>query len=189
MRILTKKENLVACEKVLIFKIKKDFIEKIGNPENYDFKERIKLFEELKKGAFLKSKKKNLIVDIGKRQIGKILTKYCEIQSLWDDSGQTYPNKCALGTSDAGFTNSSTKLNNEVFRKNIASAQYTMTEFKIISWYTPSDCEGNFREEGIFFEGTDEKDSGILFSAITLTAAEGDKTSEEALLIERTFSL
>jgi hypothetical protein len=90
-----------------------------------------------------------------------------------------------LGTV-AGHTDASTQLNTETYRKNISSCSYRDNVLYTTSWYLPGDCTGNFREEGIFINGeVATANSGYPLSLVDLTAAEGDKTSTDGLLIER----
>jgi hypothetical protein len=174
-----KKEGMFIATKVNIFKV----------PDGPEYREalRKKDFEAIKKLATFRSQKKNVIPVVGREQIGKILSGHCSVQ-VKDEAGETWINKCALGTSSTPFTENSTKLGAEAFRKNVSSASYSGKVLRILSHYLPEDISGNFREEGVFINGTDEKDSGVAFSLINLSAAEGDKSSLEALLIERVIT-
>lgn len=181
---IKKKEILFFNEKVNIYKIK-------DSPGIEKELENIKAGDEdkLLKLSYFHSTKKNVIPMVGRQQFCKILAGEAEI-SNYDYLGESFPNISAIGTSNTVPTENSTKLTSEVFRKNIHSRSFDNNTFWIMSRYLKEDCEGEFREEAIFLQGNkDIKDSGVPISIINLTAAEGDKTSSEYLIIDRKFTL
>ncbi len=174
-------EHMFQNERVDIYKIKVSPEAKEAEKRNDD--------EKLKKLAYFHSVKKNVIPIIGRERINRILAGEASISNK-DTIGESYPNISAIGTSNTVPTENSTKLTNEVFRKYIQSRLYNGNILWIMSRYLPEDCNGSFREEAIFFEGNkDVKDSGYPISIINLTAAEGDKTELEYLIIDRKFIL
>ena len=175
-----KQENLITPEKVDIYKIS-DSLEYRRALARND----IEAIKNLAKVHFVKH---NVVPKTGREQLGKILTKHCSWQAS-DDDAETWINYCAIGTSDTAHTENSTKLHSESFRKLVASGSYSSNIFKTTSHYLPDDCDGSFREEEVVIEGTDVADSGVAFSIISLSSAEGNKSDSEALLIERTFTI
>jgi len=138
-------------------------------------------FDDLKKKAYFRSTKNNVICYVGLRCIVSLLSAHNDDYLDWDE---LYINNSALGDT-AGHTDQSTQLNSESYRKNISSCSYSENELYTTSWYLPGDCSGNYREEGIFIGGDLTANSGYPLSLVDLTAAEGDKTSSDGLLIER----
>jgi len=164
-----KNEIIKTKGKVSIYKIKDKLI-KPGDS-----------FDDLKKKAYFKSTKNNVICHVGLRCITAILSAHNDDYVDWSE---LFINNVALGGT-AGHTKASTSLNNELYRKNISSCSYSMNKIYTTSWYLPGDCVGNYREEGVFINGDLTVDSGYPFSLVDLTAAEGDKTADDGLLVER----
>lgn len=204
---IVKKEPVFFNEKVEIFKIKESakykklrkkieeglflkilkFFHLINKEQE---KKRVKkLFEEIKSLAYFKSKKKNTVAMVGRARIMKVLAAEANI-STKDTNAETFPNVCAIGTDDTAHTENSTTLYTETFRKLLSSRQSEDNKLKAFSHYYPADCDGNFREEAIFMDADDETaDDGVLLSVVSLSAAEGNKTSSDGLIVERTFIL
>jgi len=184
MKKIKKNEILFFNEKVNIYKIK-------DSPGIEKELENIKAGDEdkLLKLSYFHSTKKNVIPMVGRQQFCKVLAGEATV-SGYDLLGESFPNISAIGTSATVPTENSTKLTNEVFRKYVQSRSYNQNTLWVMSRYLKDDCEGSFREEAIFLQGDlNIKDSGFPISIINLTAAEGDKTSSEYLIIERKFTL
>ena len=164
-----KQEKIGTKSRVSIYKIK----DKLIKPSDS--------FDDLKKKAYFKSEKHNVICYVGLRCITALLSGHNDDYLDWDE---LLINNVALG-STAGHTDASTSLNVELYRKNISSCSYSLNKLYTTSWYLPGDCNGNYREEGIFINGNLTADSGYPFSIVDLTAAEGDKTATDGLLVER----
>jgi len=167
-----KKEATTIKTKVKIYKIK----------DSKELKEAGNNFKKIKKLAYFKSEKFNVIPDSGiERVLRAVAAKASTLTEV-------QINNCALGTT-GGHTKASTTLNTETYRKNISSVSHSGRYLYTTSYYLPGDCNGNFREEGVFIDGdgTGFVDTGYPLSLVDLTAAEGDKTTSEALLIERVF--
>lgn len=99
----------------------------------------------------------NLIATVGRTVLARLLagdTTY---------SGEI--NYGAVGDGTTAFTNASSQLNNEIFRKIPSSQSYdnniTYIDFFIASGDTPNDT---FEEWGTFIDGTASADSGQAFS-------------------------
>ena len=166
------KELLQIKSIIKIYKIK-------DTPEYRKVKDDIEKVKEL---AYFKSEKKNVICDEG---IERILQGVAGDFTLVAD---LMVNNCALGTT-AGHTKTSSQLNAETYRKNISSCSFSGRVLYTTSYYLPTDCSGNFREEGIFLDGiVATANSGYAFSLVDLDATEGDKTINEALLVERVIT-
>jgi len=71
----------------------------------------------------------------------------------------------ALGSGDTAFTNASTQLNTEVFRKQAASQAFD-DNIAFIDWFIALGDVGDqtFEEFGAFIDGTGAADSGQAFS-------------------------
>lgn len=164
-----KKESIKTKGIVRIYKIK----DKLIKPSDS--------FEDLKKKAYFKSIKHNVICYVGLRCITALLSAHNDDYVDWEE---IFINNVALGDT-AGHTDASTALNGELYRKNISSCSYSLNKLYTTSWYLPGDCAGNYREEGVFINGDLTADSGYPFSLVDLTAAEGDKTADDGLLVER----
>jgi len=180
MKII-KKEFLFQNEIVNIYKI--------NDCEEYRDLLADKNFDGIKKLAYLKSHKKNVVALVGRERIARTVAGEATI-SIQDTNAETFPNVCAIGTSDVAHNENSTTLHTEVFRTLITSRSHSDNQFRTLSHYLPEDCDGNFREEAVFMEGDDAvADSGYLLSVVALSAAEGNKTSSDALIVERIFTL
>ena len=176
-----KREPIFQNEKVEIFKIK-------DSPEYRELIEK-KDFAGLKKLAYFKSVKKNIVCLTGRTQICKVLAGETTISSK-DTNAETFPNVCAIGTDDTAHDENSTALFAEDFRKYISSRESNNNKLIVLSHYLPEDCEGEYREEAIFMEADiDTADDGVLLSVVALDANEGNKTSSDGLIVERTFTL
>jgi hypothetical protein len=175
-------EKIQLKTKVNIFKIKDgdklknalSDLEKIKRPEVWDF-------DNIKDLAYFHEENKNTICYIGLKWICAILSDHNEEGVDYDE---LFINECALGTT-GGHTDASTALNVETYRKNISSASYSANKLYVTSWYLPAECSGNFREEGIFIKGLGTVNSGYPLSIVDLTAAQGDKTTADGILVER----
>jgi hypothetical protein len=196
---IQKKELVFQNEKVDIYKIKGAKYDRLEKKLQDGFlglmneeKEKIRvqnIYSQIKNLAYFHSVKKNVVCLAGRKRICRILAGETSITSK-DTNAETFPNVCAIGTGTDAHTENSTTLHTEVFRKNIASREPKDNKLVVLSHYRKDDCEGNFKEEAIFMQGdVDTADSGHLLSVVTLDVTEGNKTSSDALIVERTFTL
>jgi hypothetical protein len=147
------------------------------------------IYSQIKNLAYFHSVKKNVVCLAGRTQICKVLAGET-VLSTKDLLGETFPNVCAIGTDDTAHTENSTALYAEDFRKYISSRAPNNNQLVVLSHYLKEDCEGNYREEGVFMKAdVDTADDGELLSVVALSATEGNKTSSDALIVERTFTL
>ncbi|MCH7541548.1 hypothetical protein IH981_02090 [Patescibacteria group bacterium] len=90
-------------------------------------------------------------------------------------------NKTALGTGVTAPANGDTKLETEVFRKDVASATFSSNKLFITAFYTAGEVSGTFAEAGLFIKGLAGADTGTLFSRVSISIT---KSSSETLTID-----
>lgn len=192
--MLTKIKNnepIIKNERVDIYKVKGveyDRLEERLKTEK-DENKRKDIYKKIKGLAYLHSVKKNVVCLAGRTQICKVLAGEVSI-STKDTTFETFPNVCAIGTDDTAHTENSTALYAEDFRKYVASREPNNNKLIVLSHYLKEDCEGSYREEAVFMKAdVDTADDGELLSAVALSEEEGNKTSSDALIVERTFTL
>jgi hypothetical protein len=188
---IQKKEPIFQNEKVEIFKIRGAKYDKLEEKlkREKDENKRKDIYKEIKNLAYFHSVKKNVVCLAGRTQICKVLAGET-VLSTKDLLGETFPNVCAIGTDDTAHDENSTALYAEDFRKYISSREPKNNQLVVLSHYLKEDCEGNYREEAAFMKAdVDTADDGELLSVVALDATEGNKTSSDALIVERTFTL
>ena len=100
--------------------------------------------------------KDNLIVTVGRGALAKLLAN--------DTPGTGVVNYGALGDSATAAANGNTTLNNEVYRKIVASASTSNNIAFVDFFYSKSDTNGTYEEFGSFIDGTGTIDTGVMFT-------------------------
>lgn len=95
-----------------------------------------------------------------------------------------YANYVALGTGTTAPANGDTTLETEVYRNPTASATNADNIAYITGFFSAADCNGTYKEAGIFCNGTGIADSGILLSRVAIDIT---KSATETLTLD--FSL
>lgn len=90
-------------------------------------------------------------------------------------------NYTALGTGTNAPANGDTKLQTESYRKLVASETNSANKGYCTAFYTAVECNGTYREAGLFSDATATADSGILFSRVAINIT---KTITESLTID-----
>ena len=103
--------------------------------------------------------KTNLIPTTGRNVLARLLTG--------DTTYTGEINYGALGSGDTAFTNASTKLNTEVFRKLASSASFD-DNIAYVDWFIASGdvADQTFEEFGAFIDGEAGADTGQAFSLL-----------------------
>jgi len=177
LKNMKKSEFIFKNERVNIYKIKdcREYRKLLKNGE----------IDKIKKLAYFKSTKHNLITNKGLERIARVLAGNVNLSIV-----EIAPSICAIGDGTGTHTASSTQLFSEKYRKYVSSRESYQNKFLILSHYLPEECTGQFTEEGIFIAGDVETaNSGVLLSVIALSQSEGNKTNTNALIIERLFTL
>ena len=120
-----------------------------------------KVYKELvRQGVILGSRAQhNLIVTSGRTVLARLLSGDATFSGEIDYG--------AVGDGNTAFTNASTQLNNELFRKQ-ASAQSFSANVAFIDWFIASGdtADDTFEEFGSFIDGSGAADSGQAFSLL-----------------------
>lgn len=141
--------------------------------------------EAIKSLSYFKSIRHNLITEVGLARMARVFAGDVGMEIT-----EIAPSICAIGDGTGTHTTSSTQLFSEVYRKYVSSRASLGNKFIILSHYLPEECEGEFTEEGVFISGNvATANSGVLLSVVALSQAEGNKSSSDALIVERTFIL
>jgi len=120
-----------------------------------------RILEMLKsRGALLSHKEHhNIIVTVGRNVLTRLLTG--------DGTYTGEINYGALGSGTTAFTNASTVLNTEVFRKITSSASFDDNIAYVDFFIASGDiADQTFEEWGTFIDGTGAADSGQAFSLL-----------------------
>jgi hypothetical protein len=123
-------------------------------------------------------KNQNLIATVGRSVIAQRLANVLVYTGVI--------NYGALGTSVTPPADGNTQLENEVFRKAVASATYSANVAYITFFYTATEVSGTFREFGNFIDGTAVVNTGQLFSRV---AVNWTKTLTESLTLDCTYTI
>ena len=117
--------------------------------------------EKMRKENIIESinEKTNIIPTTGRAVLARILAG--------DTTYTGEINYGALGSGSSAFTNSSTKLNTEVYRKLTSSSSYD-ANIAYVDWFitTADVANQTFQEFGAFIDGTASADSGQAFSLL-----------------------
>ena len=84
-----------------------------------------------------------------------------------------YINYTALGTDNTAVANGDTTLNTETYRKATASGTNANNIAYITAFYTATECNGTYKEAGLFCDASGAADSGVLFSRVLLNTPTG----------------
>lgn len=106
-------------------------------------------------------KKKNLVVSSGLELVAKLLTGKTE------DFNILKINYFAVGSGGGTTESGETKLQDEFFRKQVTRPTVSGNVLYLSVFFSKSEAVGNIEEVGLFFDGTETKDSGVLFSKIS----------------------
>lgn len=95
-------------------------------------------------------------------------------------------NYSALGTGTTAPANGDTTLETESYRKLISSETNADNIAYFTAFYTAVECNGTYREAGLFINGTGTIDTGTLFSRVAINIT---KTVSETLTIDYTVTI
>jgi hypothetical protein len=152
---------------------------KKGNTNISDLIRRYNEKASVKKMVF-----KNVVCLDGKTLIAKAVTG--QIASV-DEVKVTH---CALGIGTDAVFETDTQLEDEVYRKFIASMTNTTKYMYIIAHYLQDDVSGTFYEHGIFIDSSSTPDDGSILSHVLLNAPTGvTKGGADTLTIEHVIRL
>jgi len=99
-------------------------------------------------------------------------------------------NYTALGTGTTAVDNAQTTLVTETYRKATASSTNASNVGYVTAFYTATECNGTYKEAGLFCDAVDTPDDGILFSRVLLNAPTGiAKTVTETMSLDYTLTL
>ena len=99
-------------------------------------------------------------------------------------------NYTALGTGSTAVANTDTTLDTETYRTTTASSTNSNNVAYVTAFYTATECNGTYKEAGLFCNGTGAADSGVLFSRVLLNAPSGiAKTVTETLTVDYTITI
>jgi hypothetical protein len=124
---------------------------------------------------------KNLVVDLGLNIIAKFLTG--------DNSTTGQINYCALGIGDDVVQANNTKLSNEIFRKTISAGNHSNNILLISIFFDFTEANQEIKEIGLFVDGEETKDSGILFSRISTENSDIPITKQDTETLTIDYSL
>jgi len=81
-------------------------------------------------------------------------------------------------------------LDTETYRTTTASSTNSNNVAYVTAFYTATECNGTYKEAGLFCNGTGAADSGVLFSRVLLNAPSGiAKTVTETLTVDYTITI
>ena len=135
--------------------------------------------ENVNTGEIRTVKKKNLIPTVGRAFIASRLAQVGTPQDIRITHS-------AVGSGTNAAANGDTQLQNETFRKAIASASSSNEVAYFTAFYTAAEAVGTINEIGVFMNGTGTANSGTLFSRATLSVT---KSAVETLTIDYTITL
>ena len=99
-------------------------------------------------------------------------------------------NYTALGTGTTAVANGDTTLVTETYRTTTGSATNANNIAYVTAFYTAEECNGTYKEAGLFSDAIDSTDDGILFSRVLLNAPTGiAKTVTKTLSIDYTITI
>jgi len=127
----------------------------------------------------LVKQEKNKIVQSGLNFLAKILA---------NQQTNDVPVHCLLGTGTTAPAATDTKLQNEVLRKVVSAKQVQANLIRFRTFWLANEANGTWAEFGLAFAGTDQKDSGVLFSRLVPTGGLS-KSSNVVLTIETRITM
>ncbi len=127
----------------------------------------------------LVKREKNLLVQAGLNFLAAILA---------NQRTNDVPVHCLLGTGTTAPAATDTKLQNEVLRKAVSAKQVQANLIRFRTFWLANEANGTWTEFGLAFAGTDQKDSGVLFSRLVPTGGLS-KTSNTVLTIETRITM
>ncbi|HLB57770.1 MAG TPA: hypothetical protein VJL60_03040 [Gammaproteobacteria bacterium] len=121
----------------------------------------------------------NIICTVGKTMIANNLTDASPDNAM-------RVNYSALGTNVAVPDASDTQLGTETYRNAIASETSSGAVAYLTAFYSAAECNGTYKEFGLFSNGTASANSGILLSHIAINVT---KSVLETLTIDYTITV
>jgi len=149
--------------------------------ENLKIKGHLKLtFRDAKTGKIKRvSEYDNLICTVGKTMIADNLTNASPDNTM-------RVNYVALGTDDTAPSAGDTTLGTESYRNTIASETNSNNVAYFTGFFSATECNGTYKEAGLFADGEAGADTGILFSFV---AIDETKAITESLTIDWTITI
>lgn len=95
-------------------------------------------------------------------------------------------NYVALGTGTTAPANADTKLETETYRNTVASQTNASNIAYCTGFYSATECNGSYKEAGIFSDGTAVADSGIIVSHVAIDIT---KSNTETLTIDWSITI
>ena len=127
---------------------------------------------------------KNIVTDDAKIMIANNLA------DTSPDNPDLHINKTALGTDDSSPGATDSSLGAEDYRRNTASVSNSGRDVNLTAFYGSTEVSGTFYEHGLFCNGTDQADSGVLLSRVLLDQGNGlAKSTSETLTIDYTINI
>jgi len=151
------------------------------NKEDLKIKGHLKMtFRDAKTGKIKRvSEYDNLIVTVGRTMIADNLTNASPDNTM-------VINYVALGTDDTAPSAGDTTLGAESYRNTIASETNSNNIAYFTGFFSAVECNGTYKEAGLFADATGVADSGILFSFV---AIDETKAVTETLTIDWTITI
>ena len=120
----------------------------------------------------------NILPTVGRMMVANNLTNVAPTNVM-------YANYIALGTGTTAVNNADTKLVTESFRNQVASKTNALNIGYITGFYSATECNGTYKEAGIFCNGTSSVNTGVLLSRVLLNPTAGiAKTNIETLTLD-----
>jgi hypothetical protein len=95
-------------------------------------------------------------------------------------------NYAALGTDATAVSENDTQLGTETYRNEIASKTNAANIAYVTAYYSQTECNGTYKEAGIFSDATAAANSGILVSHVNIDVT---KTNTQKLTVDWTLEL
>lgn len=95
-------------------------------------------------------------------------------------------NYVALGTGTNVPANADTKLQTEAFRNTTASQTSSSNICYQTGFFGAAECDGTYREAGLFMDGTASADTGTLLSRVAINIT---KSNTETLTLDWTITI
>ena len=121
----------------------------------------------------------NIVPTVGRTMIANNLT---------DTSPDNAPriNYVALGAGVNVPANSDTQLQTENYRNAVASQTNSTNIAYVTGFFTSTECNGTYKEAGLFSNGTGAANSGVLVSRVAIDVT---KSNTETLTIDWTLTI
>lgn len=121
----------------------------------------------------------NIICTVGKTMIANNLTAVSPTNAI-------RINYAALGTNDAVPAAGDTQLGTETYRNAIASETNSGAVAYLTAFFSAAECNGTYKEFGLFCDGSGVADSGVLLSHIAINVT---KSAVETLTVDYTITI